>query len=382
MDNKQMPAPKKPTTNAKSTSPKTPAAGNPNGVFDVTKPKGRPSSTSRPVIVGHENQVEDPMLKTAKPFSVKAAAAPANSDDSTGSGPVVRSTRKIIKPLSDQTAEAAPSEPVAPVKTAASEEQAEETAVPVDPILDGSDSAGSDSAPDDSPSETDSPSAPALPAEGPVVPVGEVDPKDAAPAEETAETKESADDPKPADAETPEPTETPAEEIAPTPDEPAAETTDSADKPADANTEPDTPAAGETPDEPAADDKPANDTTPGDDKPKPGNVPSAPGTTEVDQPEGDNGADVDALAGQAAQKQQDQKAAAEVAARNQAIEKMIENKQFYVPIGHTVTGKKSGGKGGLIVLLVLLLLLAGAYLAVDAGLIDIGIQVPYRLIGK
>lgn len=74
----------------------------------------------------------------------------------------------------------------------------------------------------------------------------------------------------------------------------------------------------------------------------------------------------------------DAKAAEEEKARQEAIQKLIESKQYVVHVGESHHRKSR--KGVIIVLLVLLLVVVGADLAVDAGYIDVGFKPPVDLI--
>ena len=53
-------------------------------VFDVSKPgSGEPSATSRPIIVGHGNMIEDPMMKTSTSATVDGKAEDEDTADPT-----------------------------------------------------------------------------------------------------------------------------------------------------------------------------------------------------------------------------------------------------------------------------------------------------------
>lgn len=72
------------------------------------------------------------------------------------------------------------------------------------------------------------------------------------------------------------------------------------------------------------------------------------------------------------------KAAQEEKARTEAIQKLIESKQYVVHVGESSHRKR--GKWLIISLLILVLLVVGVDLAVDAGYIDIGLKPPINLI--
>lgn len=59
------------------------------------------------------------------------------------------------------------------------------------------------------------------------------------------------------------------------------------------------------------------------------------------------------------------------------IQKHIDEKTYFVPIGQV---KKRRNKRRLLVFLIVVIILAGLYLALDARLLDIGIDVPFELI--
>lgn len=63
--------------------------------------------------------------------------------------------------------------------------------------------------------------------------------------------------------------------------------------------------------------------------------------------------------------------------RNQAVEKLITSKQYFVPIGAVAQRRNSRNTA---LLAVVLLLIVGAVLAIDAELIETGISLPFDLI--
>lgn len=85
---------------------------------------------------------------------------------------------------------------------------------------------------------------------------------------------------------------------------------------------------------------------------------------------------VEAVADQAATKKKGE-LTKEDAARLAELEKLVEAQKYFVPIGHTAHHRQ---QKWLIIALLLLVVLAGAYLAADAGLLDIGIELPYNVI--
>jgi hypothetical protein len=95
---------------------------------------------------------------------------------------------------------------------------------------------------------------------------------------------------------------------------------------------------------------------------------------DIDPPASDS-ANVDALAEVTEKKKNEAKEAEEQARRDAALQGLIDSKQYIVPIAHD-SGK--GGHRGLWVLFIIILLAAGAYAAIDAGAIDVGIELPYH----
>ncbi len=87
---------------------------------------------------------------------------------------------------------------------------------------------------------------------------------------------------------------------------------------------------------------------------------------------------VDAVADQAtADKKQQNDESDEGKAKKEALQKLIAEKKYFVQVGQV--GKRRNRRA-LIIFLVLLLILAGAYLAVDAGLIKTSVALPIDLI--
>lgn len=114
----------------------------------------------------------------------------------------------------------------------------------------------------------------------------------------------------------------------------------------------------------------------------PSNTPSAQQDKEpaADTAEAaEEAAVVDAVASQADLGGKNAKTAQEAADQKQqeAIDKLITEKKYFVPVGQ-VAHRRNQRAG--ILALVLLLALIGAYVAVDAGLIDLGIELPIDLI--
>ncbi len=136
---------------------------------------------------------------------------------------------------------------------------------------------------------------------------------------------------------------------------------------------------GTTPaEEPAAEPESAEPESPEpDEKPEP--------AEETLEPEEDKAADVpDNSPGNAAvnsvlgNAQDSNNAEAALAEREAKIQELAESNKYKVEIGAARKHKGSGGKIGWIILILLLLGLAGAYAAVDDGLIKTNITLPYH----
>lgn len=102
-----------------------------------------------------------------------------------------------------------------------------------------------------------------------------------------------------------------------------------------------------------------------------------PEENSAETPETSEAAAVDVLAEVSQNKKTENKELAEEAKRDAALQQLIDSKKYVVPLAHD-SSKRSGGKGALVILLVLILLAAGAYLAIDAKLIDVNVNLPYH----
>lgn len=98
---------------------------------------------------------------------------------------------------------------------------------------------------------------------------------------------------------------------------------------------------------------------------------------EPDPDQADGGI-VEAVADQAKLKQEEKRQAEEEAAMNEAIEKLVNDKTYFLPIGEAKRRRSS--LFAVVIVLMLLIIVSGVYLAVDAGFLDVGIDVPYDLI--
>ena len=101
-------------------------------------------------------------------------------------------------------------------------------------------------------------------------------------------------------------------------------------------------------------------------------------TEEDPNKEQKSGGLVDELAKQAADKKSKGKEEKELSAKQQKINKLVEDKTYFLPIGE-VTRKRKNRKS-LVIFLLLLILLVGAYVAADAGFVDVPVELPIDLI--
>ncbi len=101
---------------------------------------------------------------------------------------------------------------------------------------------------------------------------------------------------------------------------------------------------------------------------------------QSDTAQGEEAALVDAVADQAtADKKKQNQLSDEEKAQKEAIKKLVAEKKYFVPVGQ-VSHRRN--QRLLIIFAVLVVVLIGGYLAVDAGLIDLGVDVPVSLISN
>lgn len=113
-------------------------------------------------------------------------------------------------------------------------------------------------------------------------------------------------------------------------------------------------------------------------KPEPVEMPSAATGNTTSS----GAAEVNALADTVNTKSEEVKKAEAEIKMLEEVNVLVASKKYYVPLAHDST-RRRGNKKPLLVLLVLLLLLTGAYLVVDAGIIELpGYDVPYHFIGR
>jgi hypothetical protein len=272
--------------------------------FDVSKPgQAKPVSTSRPVIINHNDAVKDTVINE-NPATEEVVAAPSVA-------------RKVIKPLTSQ-APVEVSEPAPSVGTA----QADTV-----------------------------PSAP---------PVKNLVPKqDEDSSEQITVTTTKSKTEKPVTI--PGVTDTPTVEA-------QTESTDSTSAPVSDK------AAKES----------SNDTVKEveSEESKPEVEPENKENTEAEADntaEVSDAASVDALAEAGEKKKTEQKELEEQQKRDAALQELIDSKKYFVPLSHDSGSRHRHGHGWLAVL-ALIFLLAAAYFIVDAGLIDIGFDVPFDVL--
>lgn len=93
--------------------------------------------------------------------------------------------------------------------------------------------------------------------------------------------------------------------------------------------------------------------------------------------DGDSAA-VGELASQAAKSKSDAQNEDKQKAKQEALDKLIADKKYYVPVGHVQ--KRGKNHSAIFIILMLFVALATVYAMVDAGIVDIGIEVPVDLI--
>lgn len=101
---------------------------------------------------------------------------------------------------------------------------------------------------------------------------------------------------------------------------------------------------------------------------------------EADKPESTGAGAIGALADEASDKRQSQKAKEEEEKKQAHIEELIKNGKYHLPVHDAAY---SGGRAFSLfinTLLIVLLLAVGAILAHDAGYIDLGLDLPFDLI--
>jgi hypothetical protein len=99
---------------------------------------------------------------------------------------------------------------------------------------------------------------------------------------------------------------------------------------------------------------------------------------EEQQPSVAEDAVVDAVLEQVGDKKQENKLSEEEAKRQEMIDKLVDEKKYFLPIHHERS--KKNGKLALVIFAALLPVIVGLGLAADAGAIDLGFKVPFDFI--
>ena len=135
------------------------------------------------------------------------------------------------------------------------------------------------------------------------------------------------------------------------------------------------------PEQKPEEDKPAEETVPQEEKHAEDTPPPVP-EKPLEENDSDS-AGVNELANSVETKKDAAKKAEEAAKKDAELQKLIDSGKYVVPIGrdssHRATGQKRH-EVTLILFILLIAVVAGTYLAVDAGILDIGYEVPYELI--
>lgn len=118
--------------------------------------------------------------------------------------------------------------------------------------------------------------------------------------------------------------------------------------------------------------------------PKPTPKPETPKESEESKPaeveEGSDTAGVDELAKSVESKKEAAKKAEEQVQKDAVLQELIESKKYFVKIGHSTTTSSSSSEKILIAFIVFLVLVVGAYLVIDAGLVNVNINLPFDII--
>lgn len=116
---------------------------------------------------------------------------------------------------------------------------------------------------------------------------------------------------------------------------------------------------------------------------EPETAPPASGPTDAEIRETEKrqneSAVVEAVANQAAKKKSGKSTPEDIARQNE-LEKLIEDKTYFVPIGQV---KRRHHKHVFWTIFILLILvLAGGYVAIDLDMLDVGIKLPFHILKK
>jgi cobalamin biosynthesis Mg chelatase CobN len=98
---------------------------------------------------------------------------------------------------------------------------------------------------------------------------------------------------------------------------------------------------------------------------------------EANAPATSEAATVEAVADSTGNNLENKKVAEEQARQDAALQEMIDSKKYVVPLAHDSSGK---GSSSVIIVaaLILLLILAGVYLAIDAKVLKLSINLPHH----
>jgi hypothetical protein len=95
-------------------------------------------------------------------------------------------------------------------------------------------------------------------------------------------------------------------------------------------------------------------------------------------PESSESAVVDAVADQVGAGRKKGDLSKEEKTRQEAVQKLVAEKTYFLPLGHGHSRHKRLSLP--VIVLVIIVLFVGAYLAVDAGVLDIGVELPISII--
>jgi hypothetical protein len=120
---------------------------------------------------------------------------------------------------------------------------------------------------------------------------------------------------------------------------------------------------------------PHDESEPDENKPKPEEPGKQPEKEEASEPDDSPPADgaVNALANEVTAKREEQKLDEELQAKYDEVEKSIEKREYFVPIGQ-VSRRRSEHRMLIVLLLVIILSAAALNFLIDAEIIDIGIK--------
>lgn len=115
----------------------------------------------------------------------------------------------------------------------------------------------------------------------------------------------------------------------------------------------------------------------------PAEAPEKPADEPVTMPdeptsdEGNESAIIDAIAEQAGSKKKTKDQDSEQKARNEALDKLIQEKKYFVPIGQV---RKHHNRNAGILILVLIVIFVAGILAIDAEVLNLGLKLPFDII--